>query len=80
MATIPDASHHLVTDFQDVLFVRVCAFLDGPAIDMGAVPPGADRRPELLKLRSLPEFSSIEEAIKVGGKEELMGSDSHSVR
>lgn len=75
---LPGTGHWLAADHPEELLQAIIGFLEGPAISCfersvlakggssGSLPGGAPaRRPELLDLRPLPQFSSLDEAQKV---------------
>ena len=81
VAELPGAGHWLATDQPDALLQRIVGFLEGPAIrcfSRAALVAAADgaghagsngadaRRPEVLDLKPLPQYASLEEAQKVG--------------
>lgn len=79
-AELPGAGHWLASDHPDALLRQIVTFLEGPAIrcferqplpdargggDTAAAADGGARRPEVLGLKPLPEYASLEEAKKV---------------
>lgn len=81
VAELPNGGHYLAADQPDVLLQQIVKFLEGPAIRCfsraalmgttnGAAAGGASndadvRRPEVLDLKPLPQYASLEEAQKV---------------
>lgn len=75
VAELPGVGHCLAADAPEALLRQVVAFLEGPAIRCferalpgaaaGGGTRGDGRRPELLGLRPLPQYASLEEAQKV---------------
>lgn len=81
VAELPSGGHYLAADQPDALLQQIVKFLEGPAIRCfsraalmgtanGAAADGgsngaAARRPEVLDLKPLPQYASLEEAQKV---------------
>lgn len=69
---IPDVGHCLVTDDSDGLYAEIARFLEGDAVHCFDVVGGKDtRRPEVLGLRPLPEYATVEEAKKALGPRQM---------
>ncbi|GAB4816799.1 hypothetical protein N2152v2_003845 [Parachlorella kessleri] len=72
-ALVPGAGHHLVTDHEAELLQAVLGFLEGPANSCFQAPGGGGegisnpRRPELLDLKPLPQYDTLDQAKKALG-------------
>ncbi|EFN57589.1 hypothetical protein CHLNCDRAFT_51155 [Chlorella variabilis] len=73
VAAVPGAGHFLASDHPDQLLQQIVGFLEGPAIrcfDRRSLAPAVAagcRRPEVLGLKPLPQYASVEEAKKALG-------------
>jgi hypothetical protein len=65
VVTLPDATHFMVTDATGPLCNTVSLFLDTTAAGELVLADKAARIPERLNLKPLPQYSSMEEAVKV---------------
>ena len=60
---VPSATAHLALDAPKKLANAIASFLGDHR--QALLETSADRRPEVLGIRPLPEYASLEEAIKV---------------
>ena len=71
--------HHCVSDASKDVYKALVAFLESDAVNCfsldEAATGGADRRPETLCLRPLPEYSTIEEAKKALGPRSIPSAE-----